>query len=217
MLDNDQLLHIQKEAFPEMERRYRTRLINALSGFKSLNLLGTVSTEGVTNLSVLSSVVHLGANPALMGFIMRPVSVTRDSYNNIMATGYFTFNHVLESFYQNAHQASARYPSEVSEFSATDLTAVYSDRIKAPYVRESKVRIGLAFREQLNIEANNTILMVGEVVEIFCPEECLQEDGYLDIEQAGTVTVSGLDSYHQTQRLARLSYAKPDQTLEVIS
>ena len=37
----------------------------------------------------------------------------------------------------------------------------------------------------------------------------LDEDGYLDIEAAGTVAVSGLDGYHRATRLARLPYAKP--------
>lgn len=30
------------------------------------------------------------------------------------------------------------------------------------------------------------------------------------IVQAGTLTVSGLDSYHNTKKIAILSYAKPD-------
>jgi hypothetical protein len=37
----------------------------------------------------------------------------------------------------------------------------------------------------------------------------LYEDGYLDIEKAGTISCTGLDSYHITQRLQRLNYAKP--------
>jgi hypothetical protein len=36
-------------------------------------------------------------------------------------------------------------------------------------------------------------------------------DGFVDLEKAGTLTCSGLDSYHKTARIARLSYAKPDQ------
>ncbi len=38
-------------------------------------------------------------------------------------------------------------------------------------------------------------------------------DGYLDLERIDLVTISGLDSYHVTQRLDRLSYAKPDESL----
>ncbi|MGJ1504618.1 MULTISPECIES: hypothetical protein [Sphingobacterium] len=41
------------------------------------------------------------------------------------------------------------------------------------------------------------------------PDNCLKEDGYIAIEEAGTVTSSGLDTYHTTGRIERLPYAKP--------
>ncbi|RYY06600.1 MAG: flavin oxidoreductase, partial [Sphingobacteriaceae bacterium] len=34
---------------------------------------------------------------------------------------------------------------------------------------------------------------------------------FVDLEAAGSVTTSGLDCYHTTKKLARLSYAKPDK------
>lgn len=200
----------------QMERRSRTRLINSLSGFKSINLCGTISREGASNLSLISSVVHLGADPALMGFIMRPVTVRRDTYNNILETGQYTFNHLNAAIFKKAHQTSARYPVEISEFEATELTEIYSNNIKAPYVQESHIRIGLEFVEKIPIPLNGTLLMIGKVREIFFPKDCLLEDGYLDIERAGSITTSSLDTYHQTQKLARLSYAKANQVIKEI-
>jgi flavin reductase (DIM6/NTAB) family NADH-FMN oxidoreductase RutF len=132
---------------------------------------------------------------------------------NIIATGFYTINHVTADFYTSAHQSSARYPAETSEFEATGLRPEFKDDFPAPYVGESPVQIGLEFREQMEIPLNGTVLMIGEVKELYVPENCLADDGYLDIEAAGTITVSGLDSYHTTQRLARLSYAKPDREL----
>ena len=200
-----------------LERRYRARLINSLSGFKSANLVGTISGHQSHNLSIVSSVVHFGANPPLIGFVMRPVTVTRDTYNNIMETGEFTLNHVGRGFFKEAHQTSARYPEETSEFSAVGLTPEFSQAMKAPYVAESQVKMGVQFKQKISIELNGTILILGEIVELIFPGNCLQNDGFLDIEQAGTVAVSGLDSYHVTQKLARLSYAKPDRDLEELA
>lgn len=211
-----QLDRIDKSAFADMERFYRAHLINSLSGFKSVNLLGTVSEEGITNLAVISSVFHLGADPALMGFIMRPVTVTRDSYNNILSNGSYTLNHLNEAIYKQGHQTSARYPEEASEFDEVGLTPYYSSKLKAPYVLESQVKMGLQFLEKKEIELNGTILMIGQIEEIFVPSACISEDGYLDIEKAGSMTVSGLDAYHLTQKRSRLSYAKPDRPLKEI-
>jgi hypothetical protein len=48
------------------------------------------------------------------------------------------------------------------------------------------------------------------------PLTAITADGYLDIETIGTATISGLDSYHRTERLARYAYAKPDQDLKTL-
>jgi len=199
---------------PNLPKRYRTNLINCLSGFKSVNLVGSVSETGVNNLSIVSSVIHLGANPALMGFIMRPISVTRDTYYNIMATGSYTFNHLTADFYEAAHQASARYLPEESEFAQVGLTPQFSEKINAPYVAESIIKIGLEYRDKKEIELNDTILMISEVVEIRLPDNIVAEDGWLDLEAAETVTCCGLDSYHRTAQLGRLPYAKRAATIK---
>lgn len=211
-----ELQQLTQETFSKFEKYKRTAFINSLSGFKSANLVGTQNKAGETNLAIISSVIHIGANPALMGFIMRPVSVPRDTYQNIIETGYYTFNHISEDFFKQAHQTAARYPENVSEFDAVGLEIAYSN-FPAPYLAESSIRIGLQFKEQIEIPLNGTILMIGEVKEVHFPENCLLEDGYLDIEKAGSITCSALDSYHRTQRLARLSFPKPNQPLEEIN
>ena len=58
--------------------------------------------------------------------------------------------------------------------------------------------------------------MIGKLQEVYFPENCLLEDGFLDLEKAGTITGSALDSYYQPQKIARLSYAKPDRPLKEI-
>jgi flavin reductase (DIM6/NTAB) family NADH-FMN oxidoreductase RutF len=207
---------ITKQNILEFEKLYRTNFFNSVSGFKSGNLIGSVSNEGKTNLAIFSSVIPVGANPPLMGLLMRPVSVVRHTYNNIKETGYFTINHINKEIYKQAHQTSARYDKDVSEFDECGLTPEYSETIKAPYVKESTIKIGLKFVEEQEIKANGTIFIVGEIVEIILPDDVVAKDGYVDIEKAGTIAISGLDSYHDTKRIARLSYAKPGVGLKEI-
>jgi flavin reductase (DIM6/NTAB) family NADH-FMN oxidoreductase RutF len=193
----------------QMEQRERAHLINSVGGFKSVCLIGTVDEAGQTNLAIFNSIVHIGANPPLISFIMRPDSVERHTLANILSTGYYTMNHLNESIYKQAHQTSARYTKEISEFDATGLTAEYKNEFKAPYVGESTIQLGIEFKERINLTINNTIMIIGEIKEIYFPTACLQADGYLDIEKAGTIACTGLDSYHSTNRLERLPYAKP--------
>lgn len=170
---------ITKENILKFEKLYRTNYVNSLSGFKSANLIGTISTEGKTNLAIFSSVIHVGANPPAIGFLMRPVSVERHTYTNIKETNYFTINHINKDIYQKAHQTSARYDQDVSEFDECGLTPEYSDTIKAPYVRESKIKIGCRFVEEHEIKFNGTIFIVGEILEVILPDDIVGEDGFL--------------------------------------
>jgi flavin reductase (DIM6/NTAB) family NADH-FMN oxidoreductase RutF len=200
---------ITKQNIVDFEKLYRTNLINSLSGFKSANLIGTISPEGKTNLAIFSSVIHVGANPPLMGFLMRPVSVERHTYTNIKQVGYFTINHINKEIFKQAHQTSARYEKDKSEFDACDFMAEYTKLIPAPYVKESKIKIGLKFVEEQKINSNDTIFVIGEIIEIIIIDEAVLSDGYIDIEKAGAIAISGLDSYHETNKIARLAYAKP--------
>ncbi|MDH3269007.1 MAG: flavin reductase [Ignavibacteria bacterium] len=198
-----------KENILEFDKLYRTNLINSLSGFKSANLIGTISVKDITNLAIFNSVIHVGANPPALGFLIRPVSVERHTYSNLKETGFFTINHINKEIFKQAHQTSARYEDNISEFGACGLTPEFTETIKAPYVNESKIKIGLKFVEEQEIKLNRTIFIVGEIIEIILPEDVVLKDGFVDIEKAGSIAISGLDSYHETKRIARLSYAKP--------
>ena len=195
----------------KLEQRFNAAFINCLSGFKSLNLIGTISGKKQTNLAIFNSVFHLGASPPLMGFISRPTSVSRHSIENLTETGFFSINHVPQEFYTEAHQTSARFPEEISEFDACHFSEEYIENFPAPYVKESKIKIGLKFVRSELIPENGVHLIIGEIMEVHFPEECLGEDGFLDIEKAGSICGNGLDSYHATTRLNRLTYAKTDK------
>lgn len=192
----------------KMNQRQRAHFINSLSGFKSANLIGTQNEQGQTNLSIVSSVIHLGADPAYIAFINRPHTVQRDTLENIYETNVYTINHVNSSIYKDAHHTSARYPSHISEFDQTSLIPIYSD-FRAPYVQQSHIKMGVEFREKKDIELNGTVLIIGEIVEVLIDSSFIQDDGKIDIVAAQTVSVSGLDEYHTASSLGRLEYAKP--------
>lgn len=192
-----------------MDRIFRLNFFNAINGFKNAALIGTADTDGATNLAIFNSVIHIGSNPPLLGFILRPTSVDRHTYENLIATGHYTINHLPASHFKAGHQTSAKYPREVSEFEACGFTPQYTQNVKAPYVEESHIKIGLAFEEEKHIQANQTILVIGRVLEIIVPENIIETTGHLNIDQADAVAVVGLDSYYKASLLGRMPYAKP--------
>lgn len=206
-------IHIDYNHILQLEKQKRVHLINSLGGFKSVALVGTSDEVGNTNLSIFSSFFHLGANPPLIGLIFRPSPPERDTMRNILETGFYTINHINESIFKKAHQTSARYEKGVSEFDATGLKSEFKNDFFAPFVAESKVQLGIEFKQKIDISINNTTMIIGEIVQIYIPENCLLDDGFIDLEKANTITCSGLDSYHKTIQLDRLSYAKPDKEI----
>lgn len=211
------ILHFDKEAILNMEGRYRANFINSVTGYKSANLIGTISSDGIENLAVFSSVTHLGSNPALLGFIMRPVTVARHTYSNIKNTREFTVNHIHTGIITNAHQTAAAYGEKVSEFDTTGLTSEYINNCKAPFLKEAHIKIACEYVNEYEIKENGTLLVVGAIKEVFIPEETLAQDGYIHLAAASGVSINGIDSYAAPAHLDRLSYAKPDTTSKSIT
>jgi flavin reductase (DIM6/NTAB) family NADH-FMN oxidoreductase RutF len=204
--------YFSKASVMEAESFFRRDLINSLAGYKSLNLIGTKSKSGITNLSPFSQVFHIGASPPLVGVLFRPHTVERHTLENILETGFFTLNHVKADFYKQAHQTAARY--EESEFDATGLEEFYIDGFFAPFVSKSPLQVGCQLVETQKLQVNGTVMVIGAIEHIRVDEKGLRKDGSLDLNALGTVTVSGLDEYHIGKRLARLSYPKPGKELE---
>lgn len=203
------MTNINSEQIASMEKFYRINLMNSIAGYKSLNLLGTTSCDGITNLSIISSAFHLGSNPPLLGIVMRPEREHNDTLKNIRDTGHYTLNNVQPEWLMQAHQTSASYPSGVSEFDQCGFSKEYLPGFKAPFVRQSSVRIGLEVRDLIDMEINGTTIVIGEVIHILTDNELIGKDGLVDHEKAETMVVAGLDAYYEPKFVERLAYAKP--------
>ena len=192
-----------------MDRFTRTHFINTLSGFKSVSLIGTINKVGQTNLAIFSNLVHIGADPALIGFINRPTEAAPHTLANIQETEYYSVNHIHSGIYEKAHQTSAKYPEHISEFEAVGLTPLFRPGISAPFVGESQIQYLLKLEEVIPIKLNGTFLVVGSLQQAFIPEEIMEEDGYLSIEKANSLCSLGINGYYETKFLDKLPYAKP--------
>ena len=205
-------MHLTKEDLQRTERIRRLNLVNSLTGVRPAHLIGTISPEGFPNLAIFNSVVHLGSNPALMGFILRPTGeVPRHTWENILETGVFTINHVHESFFEQAHQTSAKYAKGVSEFDACGLTEAYLFDFPAPFVGESAVKIGLEWVDSIPIPLNDTTLVIGEIRHVILPDTLMSESGHLDLSTVDDVGMSGLNMYYRISKIATLPFARPEK------
>ena len=205
-------MHLSKKDILKTERIKRLNLINSITGVKPANLIGTASNNKEPNLAIFSSVVHLGSNPALIGFIVRPANnVRRHTYENIIDNKYFTINHIHPSFIKNAHYTSAKFDKGESEFLKCRLNEEYVKGFTAPFVKESDFKIGLKLHEEINIKSNDCIMIVGSVEHLIFNEKCYNElDGTIDLEQNKNVGIGGLNSYYSLEKINEFEYARPN-------
>ena len=200
---------IKKEDIQNAEQRWRTNLINSLAGFRTVVLIGTKSLNGNTNLAIFNSLIHIGANPPLYGFISRPGSVRRDTLKNITETGIYTLNYVKTVDLSNAHQTSAKYEEDISEFTETGFTEEYIDGFPAPFVKEAVVKFSMQLEDKIPIKLNDTLLVIGSVQSINLEESLISPDGFVSLEKSNVLLCSGLDAYYSAVFLERLPYARP--------
>lgn len=199
-----------KSDFAQLDKRFRTTFLNSISGLKNACLVGTKSKDGLLNLAIFNSLVHVGADPPLLGLVFRPDSVERHTFSNILESTEYTINLVSSSFTEKAHQTSARYPKVDSEFVECGLSPAFHPNFGAPFVAESPVRIGLSLKEVLPIQSNGTHFLIGEIQWIDCPEDAIQSDGYADLGSLDVVGCIGIDAYVQIAKTTRYAYAKPN-------
>ena len=190
------------------ERFYRGNFINSLSGFKSVSLIGTKSKTGISNLSVFSNIVHLGADPALIGFVNRPLEAGGDTIRNIQENKFYTINHIHPSFIDKAHQTSAKYLSDENEFENVGLKEQFIENFNAPFVFESKIKYGLSLQEIIPIQLNSTYFVIGKIEIVSLNENLINSDGFIDLVKAETICSSGIDCYHNVNEGERFAYAK---------
>ncbi len=207
--------HYDRAAIDGMDKLYRINLINSCSGYKSANLLGRISPEGVHKVAIFSSVVHMGSNPPILGFLLRPTSVPRHTYTNLKAYGHFTINHVHEDIASEAHHTSAKYEEHVSEYEKTGLQWEFKHDFPAPFVKGSPVQMGMRYEEEYPIEINGTLLVVASIQQLYLREDLLTDDGFVQLSKGGVLAINGLDGYALPKLIDRFGYARPNR--EVIS
>ncbi len=201
-------MQLNSKDISQLDRVKRLKIINSITGIKPGNLIGTTSGEGVSNLAVFSSVVHLGSNPSLLGFVSRPqTSDTGHTLTNILQTGVYTINHIHPDLVEKAHFTSAKFPTSTSEFDVCSLTEEYANNFQAPFVKESSFKMGMCLKEVIDIELNGTVLVIGEVNQIIIPDSAFV-DNDIDLEASCSVGISGLNTYYTLKKIGKFPYAR---------
>ena len=196
----------------QMPKVKRLNIINSITGIKPANLISTIDERNRHNLAIFSSVVHLGSNPALIGFILRPQEkIRRHTYENILENGYYTINHLPNHKTLEGHYTSAKFDKETSEYDVCHFTPEFQHEFPVPYVKESFLKMGLKHVESIPIKYNGTVMIVGKILQVYVAKSSLSEEGYINLEEAKSVGISGLNTYYDLKKIASYPYARPHE------
>lgn len=200
--------HYTKLEIEKFEKVWNINFINSITGFKSANLIATRSSNSIDNLAIFSSVVHLGSNPPLIGFTLRPQDERiTDTYRNISDNSFYTINSVGKNFFNTSHNTSKKFSKNISEFEELCIDKFEVDGFNAPFVKDSQIKIGLKKVDEY-ILLNKCILIVGTVEHIIIDDNIIEKDGNINFDESDIVCISGINSYLKPKLLQKLKYVK---------
>jgi len=168
---------------------------------RPIAFVSTLSAEGILNLAPFSYFTVASSTPPVVCFtpIVRRDGTRKDTLLNIEATREFVVNVVSEEIAANMNLCSGEYPPEVDEFAVSGLTAVASDLVKPPRVRESHVNMECRLFKIVEISSKpgGGSLVLGEVVR-FHVDDAVLNQGAVDPAKLRAIGRMGGPTYVRT-------------------
>ena len=145
--------------------------------------VSTMGADGSRNLAPFSFFTGIGANPMTVCFapVRNREGKKKDTLINIEATRQFVVNLATEAMAEKMNATSADYPYGVDEFQHAGLTAVSSQKVKPPRVRESPVSLECELTQVVTVSEGplGGNLVIGKVIHIHV-DDSVWKDGRID-------------------------------------
>ena len=159
---------------------------------RPIAFVSTISKDGVRNLAPFSFFTVASANPPIIAFC--PMTrggdnPKKDTLVNIEATGEFVVNICSEDFAAQMNSTAGEYPPDVDEFELSGLTAVPSEIVKPPRVKESRVNMECKLHQLVPVSDKflGGTLVLGEVVRFHVQDSMVNSIGEIDADQLNAI------------------------------
>lgn len=168
----------------------------------------TLSKEKVLNAAPFSYFNIVTSTPPMISLsVQRQNGKMKDTSRNAIEQSAFVVHISDESYIHEINKTAASLPPHESELNITSLTAVESEKISIPGVKEAKIRMECVLEKAISLGESETgpacDLLIGRVVQYHIRED-LYENGRIDAK--GLAPVS---------RLAGNDYAKLGEIFEI--
>ena len=160
----------------------------------------TIDLQGNVNLSPFSFFNCFGANPPVLVF--SPArrgrdNTTKHTYDNVLEVNEVVIGMVTYGMVEQMSLASTEYPKGVNEFEKAGFTAIPSERVAPPGIRESPVNFECRVTEvkSLGNEGGAGNLVICEVLLMHIDESVIGETGLVDPYKLDAVARMGENYY----------------------
>jgi flavin reductase (DIM6/NTAB) family NADH-FMN oxidoreductase RutF len=165
----------------------------------------------VRNLAPFSFFTAISANPPVICFspmVRGGGSGSKDTLQNIRATGEFVVNVVSEDFAQQMNACSGDYPPDIDEFAVSGLTPIASDLVKPARVAESQVNMECKLVQVVDVSPKplGGSLVIGEVLRFHVADQ-LFDDYRIDPDLLRAIGRMGGPTY--TRTMDRFNMERP--------
>jgi flavin reductase (DIM6/NTAB) family NADH-FMN oxidoreductase RutF len=147
--------------------------------------VSTISKEGVRNLAPFSFFTALTSNPPTVGFAPTrkgSQAEKKDTLANVEISKEFVVNMVTEENALQMVKTATEFAPEVDEFERIGLTALESEIVKPPRVKESPISLECKLYQIVYIgdgTAGSGAFVIGEIV-AYHIDDSLYSDGRID-------------------------------------
>lgn len=180
----------------------------------------TIDRAGNVNLSPFSFFNLFSTNPPIVIFSpSRRVrdNTTKHTLENVLEVPEVVIHVVGYDLVEQMSLASTEYPKGVNEFEKAGLTAVKSEKVRPPRVKEAQIAMECRVNEvkALGDQGGSGNLVICEVLALHVSEAVLDEDGTIDPNKLDAVARLGGNWYSRASGDSLFQIPKPLRTMGI--
>jgi flavin reductase (DIM6/NTAB) family NADH-FMN oxidoreductase RutF len=169
---------------------------------RPIAFVSTISDTGRVNIAPYSFFAASSYDPPLLIFSSSKYNAEgklKDSLANIEQNEEFVVNIVVEDIVESMNMTATEYPRDVSEFDTAGLTAIESNLIKPPRLKESPVNIECKLERIITLgdDSDPHALVIGEVLLLHVDDTVISSEG-INHKNLKPVGLLGGNSYCTT-------------------
>lgn len=165
--------------FDKISGRDRYELLTSSIVPRPIALISTINLKGVTNVAPFSFFTAVSSQPPCLVVSLTPQSdgTDKDTLINIKETEEFVVNSVQESLVEKTNHASKKFDYGISEFNQAGFTALPSQFIRPPRVRESFLQFECRLEKLVPVgepgSLGSATLIIGRILALHADESVL--------------------------------------------